>query len=102
MSFKSFVSSVLGPSWKTSLAGYSQLFAVTAYQGYEALNGKELTSHDVVTILVSAGVALGLRVAKDHGVAVSDSVASSVTKEVSSVIESKLPVSSASHKLPRA
>jgi hypothetical protein len=79
MSFKSdlveFGNWALGPSWKTSIAGYAQLFAVTAYQAYEAFNGKDLNQHDVIAIFLSAGLAVVGRFAKDHGIEVPQSAA---------------------------
>jgi hypothetical protein len=58
---------VLGPSWKTSLAGYAQLSVVTAYQAYETLCASH-QSFNYKFVIVSVGLAVGLRFAKDEGV----------------------------------
>jgi hypothetical protein len=80
--FQKFAVKLLGPSWKTSLAGYGQLFTVTVYQGYESLNGRALTQHDVITLLVSGGVAVALRFAKDEGVKVPDGIAQKAERNI--------------------
>ena len=58
---------VLGPSWKTSLAGYAQLSVVTAYQAYETLCANH-QPFNYKFIIVSIGLAAGLRFAKDEGI----------------------------------
>ena len=58
---------VLGPSWKTSLAGYAQLSVVTAYQAYETLCANH-QPFNYKFVIVSVGLAVGLRLAKDEGV----------------------------------
>lgn len=80
--FKRLAIRVFGPSWKTSLAGYGQLFAVTAYQGYESLNGRDFSQHDIISLLVSAGVAVALRFAKDEGLHVPDEVAKKLQDKI--------------------
>jgi hypothetical protein len=60
------LASVLGPSWKTSLAGYAQLSVVTAYQAYETLCANH-QPFNCKFMIVSIGLAVGLRFAKDEG-----------------------------------
>lgn len=82
--------SLLGSSWRTTLAGYAQFFVVCLYHGYIALNGKPVVLNDVIQIVVSAIFALALRAAKDKHIDISQDAADATKAKVISAIDSAI------------
>lgn len=89
--FAANAASLFGPSWRSTLGGYAQLFVVSAYHAYLLVEGKPLTLSDVIQILVSAIFAVVLKCVKDEKhIDVPQDVADAAKKKVISTLDGLL------------
>lgn len=91
--FKDLVASnmtdLLGPSWKTTLLGITQLVVVSLYEAYEAMSDQSLTLKNVIHVLVSAIIALVCRYVKEeHHIDISSAVQKQVQGKIDASIDS--------------